>query len=63
MKKFEELQIMKFVWHNNIPDLAVWKLAEVEEVEIDEYQEILAADGKEDQLEQGDKGLIIEVDI
>jgi hAT family C-terminal dimerisation region len=25
-KKFEELQVMKFAWHNNIPDLAIWKL-------------------------------------
>jgi hypothetical protein len=47
-KKFEELQIMKFVWRNNIPNLAAWNSAEVEEVDSDEYQELLAADEAED---------------
>jgi hAT family C-terminal dimerisation region len=28
--KFKELQIMKFVWHNNIPDLAAWNSNEVD---------------------------------
>jgi hypothetical protein len=47
-KKFEELQIMKFAWHNNIPNLAAWNSAEVEEIDGDEYQEMLAADEAED---------------
>jgi hypothetical protein len=47
-KKFEELQIMKFAWRNNIPNLAAWNSAEVEEVDGDEYQEMLAADEAEE---------------
>jgi hypothetical protein len=47
-KKFEELQIMKFAWRNNIPNLAAWNSVEVEEIDGDEYQEMLAADEAED---------------
>jgi hypothetical protein len=41
---FEELQIMKFAWHNTIPDLAAWNSAEMEEVELGCYEDLLEAD-------------------
>jgi hypothetical protein len=44
-KKFEELQVMKFVWRNNIPDLAAWNSAHVEEVDdLEEFRELLDCD-------------------
>lgn len=33
-KKFEELQVMKFAWRNNIPNLAAWNSNEVEDIDI-----------------------------
>jgi len=30
---FEELQMMKFAWRNNIRDLAAWNSAQVEEID------------------------------
>lgn len=35
---------MKFAWCNDIPDLVAWNSAEVEEVELDDFEEFLAAD-------------------
>ena len=44
-KKFEELQVMKFAWRNNIPDLAAWNSAFVEEVDhLQEFRELLDCD-------------------
>jgi hypothetical protein len=44
---FEELQVMKFAWRNNIEDLAAWNSAQVKEVnEMKEFQDLLAADGE-----------------
>jgi hypothetical protein len=42
--KFEELQLVKFAWCNNIPDLIAWNSEEVEEVDLDDFQESLEAD-------------------
>jgi hAT family C-terminal dimerisation region len=42
-KRFEELQIMKFAWRNNIVDLAAWNSGQIE-VDLDEYSEMLEAD-------------------
>jgi len=42
--RFEELQLMKFSWRNNIPDLAAWNSEQTEEVNMDEYQEFLMVD-------------------
>jgi len=50
--KFEELQLMKFTWHNNILDMAAWNSIQTEEVKLDEYQELLNADEFEDELEE-----------
>ena len=45
-EQFEELQMMKFAWRNNIGDLAAWNSAQVEQVdnEMREYEDMLAAD-------------------
>ena len=44
MKQFEELQIMKSARQKDIDDLAAWNSAKVEEVNLDEYSELLAGD-------------------
>jgi len=46
---FEELQVMKFAWRNNIGDLAAWNSSQVEEIddELEEYWDMLAADGEQ----------------
>ena len=43
---FEELQMMKFAWRNNIGDLAAWNFAQVEEIDtkMKEYEDMLIAD-------------------
>jgi hypothetical protein len=42
---FEELQMMKFAWRNNIGDIAAWNSAQVEEVdELKEYEDFLMGD-------------------
>ena len=43
-KRFEELQIMKFAWRKKVSDLAARNWAQVEQVELGEYCEILEAD-------------------
>jgi len=49
-QRFEDLQIMKFAWRNNIGDLAAWNSAEVEVVdeELKEYCDLLIGDGEQD---------------
>jgi len=48
-QRFEELQIMKFAWRNNIWDLAAWNSAEVEVVddELKEYHDLLTGNGEQ----------------
>jgi len=42
---FEELQMMKFAWRNNIGDLAAWNSAQVDEVdEMKGYEDFLMGD-------------------
>jgi hypothetical protein len=43
-KCFEELQVLKFTWHNDTPNKAVQNSALVEEVLIDEYCDLLEAE-------------------
>jgi hypothetical protein len=43
-KHFEELQIMKFAWRKNLPDHAAQNWARVEDMQLEEYGEILDAD-------------------
>jgi hypothetical protein len=35
---------MKYAWRNNIPDLAAWNSALIEEVDLEEFRELLGAD-------------------
>jgi hypothetical protein len=35
---------MKFAWRQDIVDLAAWNSAQVEEVDLDEYSELLESD-------------------
>lgn len=50
-KRFEELQLMKFAWRQNITDLVAWNSGIVEEVDLDLYQDMLMADKIEDELD------------
>lgn len=43
-KRFEELQILKFAWRQNVVDLAAWNSAGAEDVDLDEYSELLEVD-------------------
>ena len=48
---FEELQLMKFAWRNNIRDLAAWNLRHAEEIDLDEYEGLLKADEFTDEID------------
>jgi hypothetical protein len=51
-KRFEELQLMKYAWRNNIPDLAAWNSAFVEEVDdLDEFRELLDSDDRQNKFD------------
>ena len=43
-ERFEELQIMKFAWRDNIPNLAQLNSENVEQVDFEEYEDLLAED-------------------
>jgi hypothetical protein len=43
-KQFEELQIMKFAWRPIITDLAAWNTDKIEEVNLNEFEDLLIAD-------------------
>ena len=57
LKRFEELQLMKFAWRQNIGDIAAWNSGLIEEVDLDLYQDMLAADEFEDELDGIDSDL------
>ena len=46
--RFEELQVMKSVWKNNVANLMAWNSNQVEEIydEMGDYQDLLVADGE-----------------
>ena len=47
--QFEQLQILKLAWKDDILDIAAWNPTEIEEVKADmmnEYQELLAVDNE-----------------
>lgn len=50
---------MKFTWHQNIVDLAAWNSGQVEEIELEEYSELLEA---EEQAVEWDSQLVMVVD-
>ena len=45
---------MKFSWRNNIPDLAAWNSAQIEELNLDKkcYNELLALDEWADECDK-----------
>ncbi|KAG6912104.1 hypothetical protein DXG01_000608, partial [Tephrocybe rancida] len=43
-KTFEQLQIMKFAWRNNITDLAALNSKHIEEVSLEQFEELLEMD-------------------
>lgn len=45
VKHFEKLQIIKFAWRRDLPDHVAYNWAQVEEVQLGEYSDILEADG------------------
>jgi len=57
---FEELQIMKFAWRKNIIDVAAWNSGKVEEVDLDEYEEMLAADIWADEFDKGEDEFVMQ---
>jgi hypothetical protein len=51
---------MKFAWRKNISDLATWNSAQVEEVDLDEYRELLEADQWADDFDKPEDETVIE---
>ena len=43
-ERFEELQMMKYLWRDNIPDLAALNVEQVEDVDMRDFEELLAHD-------------------
>jgi hypothetical protein len=50
---------MKFAWRNNIMDLAAWNSAQVEVIDIEELEELLAADLYADELDTLEDEIIL----
>jgi hypothetical protein len=61
-ERFEELQIMKFAWREKIIDVAAWNSRKVEEVELDEYQQMLAADIWSDEYDRDNEDEFVMLD-
>jgi hypothetical protein len=59
-KRFKELQLMKFAWHQNVSDLAAWNSELIEKVDLDSYHDMLVADGFEDELNGVDSDLVVD---
>jgi hypothetical protein len=64
-ERFEELEIMKFAWKQNLADLAAWNSEDVEEINILEFEEILVEDKEADQwdIEVGREDLGEDLDM
>jgi hypothetical protein len=60
VKRFEELQLMKFAWRQ---DISAWNSGLVEEVDLDTFRDMLASDEMEDILDENDKEASKEVVI
>jgi hypothetical protein len=58
-KKFEKLQIMKFAWRNNITNLAAWNSATVEVFDLEEFEDILADDEYNNELDIPEDEMVI----
>jgi hypothetical protein len=61
-KRFEELELMKFAWRQDISDLAAWNSGLVEEVDLDMFCDMLAIDETEDVLDENNKEVVIHSD-
>ena len=61
--RFEELLIMKSAWHGTTVDWAAINSAEVEEVDLAEYEELLEADVQARTWDDEDEENIFESDI
>jgi hypothetical protein len=48
---------MKFAWRQNITDLAAWNSGLIEEVDLDLYEDMLAVDKLEDDLDKNDSDI------
>lgn len=59
-KRFEELQVMKFAWRRNITDVTAWNSSQVEEVDLDEYCEMLEADEAATEFETPEDEIVFE---
>jgi hypothetical protein len=46
-KRFEQLQMLKFEWQESMPDYAAWNSEVVDNVQLDEFMELLEADAAE----------------
>jgi len=53
-KRFEELQLMKFAWRQNVADLTAWNSGIIEEVDLEVYEDMLSDDKHEDKLDKSD---------
>lgn len=62
-KKFEELQVMKFAWHNNIPNLAAWNSNEVEEIDTTDFTYFLSDDNWQANFDDPTASGVIEIDL
>jgi hypothetical protein len=51
---------MKFAWRNNIPNLAALNSAALEEVDLGEFQELLAANHSDDEFELIDDEIVLD---
>jgi hypothetical protein len=61
-ERFKELQVMKFAWCKDLPDFAAQNWAHIEDMQLEEYVEILGADEIsvewEHQLQDGDEFIL-----
>ena len=58
---FEELQVLKFAWRNNVGDLATWNSVQVEDIdEMKEYRDLLVADVEQDEWDKTEDEMIID---
>ena len=51
---------MKFAWHKNITDILVWNSAHVEEMDHNEYSEMLEAEAEAAELDRFEDEFIFE---
>jgi hypothetical protein len=61
-QRFEELQLMKFAWCQNLTDLAAWNSGMVEELDLEVFEDMLAVDEYENKLDENDNngGMVVD---